>query len=256
MTFLLRLLLSLILLFCLTLMLAPFTAKGSRIALLVAERFLPIEIEYGGGKFSQQLQIRRLGYQANGLKIELSDVIVELSPQCLWRSAICFRQVQATQLEIGLLQDTEGDPLETATTKGDVSADLVEFPVALEAKSLTIASTRIHWTGGEWRQGPAQLSLRVAGSTVEILRASFSRPHLELRESAENEIVESNAIAFPSIDLPLKLRVDGLYLEQPSWNIFGVEHQHASIELQGSWRNTYLQLRQLRIDSGEWGELS
>jgi autotransporter translocation and assembly factor TamB len=251
----------LVLLFFTALLFAPFTQPGSRALLGMVDRFSPLEIEYGSGTLNGQLRINRLVLTTASVTLQLRDVVAVLAPGCLWRSAICFSQLQAGHLDIAVLPGAEEEPsqgkaAQDGSAKERTDSELIVFPFAVEANDLELESTRIHWRDGEWRQGPASIQLRISGSTIEVSSAVIAEAHLELREARTAKKPVSDAIILPRIDLPLELKVGELLLQRPSWNLYGTAQQLQSIVLQGSWRNTQLQLTQLGAASTSWGELS
>jgi len=256
-----RTILLLALLFFMALLFAPFTQQGSRALLAMVDLFSPLEIEYGGGSLDGQLRLERLVLPTAGVTLELHKLITVLAPGCLWRSAICFHQLQVGHLDITILSGTEGDPgrnptAENRTVKDRTDSELIVFPFAVEADFLELESTRVHWQDGEWRQGPASMQLRISGSIIEVASAVITEAHLELRESETAKDPVSDTIVLSPIDLPLELKIGELLLERPSWNFYGTQHQLQSLVLEGSWRNTQLQLTQLGVASTTWGELS
>jgi len=251
-----RSLLFLMLLVPATALLALFTEQGSDRLLNLVQRLTPLEIAYVSGSLSGELRLSHLRYQTASMRLQLDDVVTELAPGCLWRSAICFRQLQAGHLDIALLPGEDDGQNTPAARAIETDAELIVFPIPLEAASLTLGSARVAWQDGEWRQGPAQIEARIGGSTIEVLRAVISEPHLALRESSQAEAPAADTLALPRIDLPLALSVDALHLERPSWSVYGQEHQLESIAIQGSWVSTSLELAHLDVESDAWGELA
>lgn len=259
MKYLWRGILLLMLLLPTALLLGVVTEPGSRAVLDAADRWTPLEIEYGGGTIAGRLRIKRLVMPTDGLVLQLRDLVAEIAPGCLWRSAVCFTQLQASYLELGLLPGADSEP-QSPAVQGRPAAEredsaLIVFPVTLETDALAVEAARVHWQGGEWRQGAAQIQLRIDGSTVEIIDAVIDSAHLELHDADTPEIALSQTISLPRINLPLELQVQQLQLHQPSWNAYGAVHQHHSIELRGYWLNTQLRLHHLGVVSQELGEL-
>ena len=255
MKYLWRVLLFCMLLLPVSLLLALFTEQGSEGLLAAVVRLAPLEIEYGSGTFSGRLHLRRVRYQTDGLRVQLDDVVAAIAPACLWRSALCFRQLQAAHLDIALLPGSEDEQDPQDASPRDRDAPLIVFPLPLETDALLLESIRIQWQSGEWRQGPAQGQVRLGGSTIEVIDAVLTRPHLELRESVEvAEVLATRVLS--RIDLPLELIVTRARLEQPSWDFYGTGNQCQEIELQGSWTNTRLQLSRLAVDGGDLGQLA
>ena len=143
----------------------PLTETGSRLVLDNAGGLLGLEVEYGGGTLAGELEVRRLAWRNDGLALELSGVVLELSPACLWHSRVCFRQLDAQRLEITVIPGTDSqfDP-----PPGDVS--LLEFPVPLEARSLKLDTLLVTWQSGEWRQGSVEAEVLISGSTIAVNR--------------------------------------------------------------------------------------
>ena len=234
-------------------LLALFTEQGSERLLNLAQRLTPLEVSYVSGSFSGELRLRQVRYHTASMRLQLDDIITELAPGCAWRSTICFRQLTVGHLDIELVPGAdEGQPT-SAHEAAATDAELVVFPVALEAPSLALASVRVAWQDGEWRQGPAQIEARLEGSTIEVTRAAIDDAHLALRESSEPPAVVSESLSLPRIDLPLQLTVHALQLERPSWSVYGQEHRHIGIHLQGHWLSTNLELTQLHVEDDDWG---
>ena len=251
----------LVLLLFVALLFAPFTQQGSRVLLGMVDRFSSLEITYDSGSLDEQLWIKRLVLPTAAVTLEMRKLVIVLAPGCLWRSTVCFHQLQAEHLDITILPGTEdGHSPDTVTrsrtARDTADSELIIFPFAVEVDDLELESTRIHWQGGEWRQGPASLQLRISGSTIEVAGAVITEAHLELRASETAKDPVSDTIVLSPIDLPLELKVGELLLERPSWNFYGTQRQLQRLVLEGSWRNTQLQLTQLDVASTTWGELS
>ena len=253
MKYLWRILLGVMLLVPACTLLALFTEQGSAGLIKIAQRVTPLEISYAGGSFSGELRLRHLRYQTASMRLQLDDILTELAPGCLWRSTLCFRQLTVGHLDIALLPGGDDGQLSSAPAAPVTDAELVVFPVALEADSLTLASVRVAWQDGEWRQGAAQIEARIEGSSIEVTQAVIDEAHLLLRESSEPQPVLSESISLPRIDLPLQLTVHALQLERPSWSVYGQEHRHNSIHLQGHWLSTHLELTELEVQDDIWG---
>jgi autotransporter translocation and assembly factor TamB len=237
------------------LLFALLTEPGSRNLLGAVGHFAPLEIEYGSGTLAGRLNLKRIIYQTDGLRVELDDVVAELAPTCLWRSTLCFRQLRIEQLDIALLPDTAQVQSAQDSSGQELDAGLFKFPVPLESNFLLIQSMRVHWQDGEWAQGAAQLQVRVSGSTIDVLDAELMAPRLELRGSA-GDALATDILVLPRINLPLELNVAALRLDQPSWRFYGKDYQTQSIALQGEWMNTRLQLAGLQLNSSDFGQLA
>jgi translocation and assembly module TamB len=235
----------------------PFTGQGTRTLVATADRLLPLEIQYRGGTLAGQLQLTRLVWAGDGVRVELQDLVAQLAPACLWYSKICFDQLQARQLDVLLLPGPDAehavaDP--TTAVDPDAPAALVVLPVHLEAASLVVENTLVQWQGGQWRQGRMRGGVVMSGSTIAVASTVVAKARLELRDSDTPPSVEP--IVLPRIDLPLELVVEELLLTDPSWSVYGQEQQLQALILGGSWRNMALRLQQLDIRSAELGELS
>ncbi|MEZ5501453.1 MAG: hypothetical protein R3E50_01910, partial [Halioglobus sp.] len=69
--------------------------QGTHWLLRTAQRYLPLELEYASGSLAGRLQLKRLLYQSVDLRVELDDLVLEVAPECLWRSVICLKQLGA-----------------------------------------------------------------------------------------------------------------------------------------------------------------
>ena len=194
-----RLLVALLLLPIVAVTLMPFTDWGSRLVLTNAGRMLPLDIEYGAGTLAGELQLRRLAWASDTLRLELEGLVMELEPGCLWRSAICFRQLDARRLFISVLPDVAGEP---GPDQADADNAMFEFPVPLDAPSVYLDALSVRWQGGEWRQGKLEGSVAISGSTVRVGRTRLQQARLELAGDSGSD----GPVELPEISLPLELR--------------------------------------------------
>ena len=251
-----RLLLALFVLLPLALAAALFSESGSRALLELVDRYSPVQLDYAGGTVAGQLRLRRLALTTDGLVLEVTDLSAQLAPDCLWRSALCFSELQASGLDIALSAGDASESSRASDAETATDNEMLVFPVQIEADALSLDALRIRWPGGEWTQGPARLGLRLRESTVEISDAVLTRPTLHLHDTGEPPPAQTDRIDLGRIDLPLELSVQALRLEEPGWNTYGSEHRLQHLALRGHWRRTRLQLQQLDGTDSEWGELS
>lgn len=233
---------------------APFMPWSTRLLLAGVARFSPLEIDYGSGSLAGELHIVRLAMAGDNLMLELDDLRTELVPACFWRSALCFRQLHAGSLALELLpsSDNEEAPADDVET-GD--AGLFSIPVRIEAEQLSVQSTRVAWSDGEWRQGPMLARVEVGGPHVDVIEATVSDAYLELREG-DIPPPTSAMVELPDIELPLDLAVDHLLVQQLQLNVYGQAQVLQSVELQGDWRKARLRLASARIEAAPWGSLT
>ena len=104
--------------------LLPFTDTGSRWALEHAGRFLELELEYQAGTLAGELEVRRIAWTGDSVSIELSGVVLELSPRCLWYSRVCFEQLSAQEMKIALSSGSDSEAaVETADDRAETETD-------------------------------------------------------------------------------------------------------------------------------------
>lgn len=226
--------------------LAVLTEPGARTLLRAVERLSPVEIDYGGGTLGGALQLQSLRYEAGAVRLELRDVSAELSPACLWRGAVCLRELRVGTVTIDLLPQDADQQAES----------LIVFPLVLEAERLEIGSLHVRWSGGEWRQGAMHADVRLQQSTVEVRAASIVEPRLVLRETGSADGDPGEPITLPAIAMPLHLLVDDLQLLKPAWDVYGERYTQDQISIQGQWQHSALQVDSLVISKRELGELS
>jgi autotransporter translocation and assembly factor TamB len=248
----LRLLLFLVVVLCA----APCTEWGTRFLLRGAERVLPLTIEYSGGSLVGGLRLARLRYAIEGLQLDLREVEAELELACLWRSTVCFRQLQAQSLDIVLLPDPGAAENVDRNESTAAEAQLIEFPLALEADSLNLGTLSVRWQDGEWRQGSLKGHVRVHESAIEVLSARIVQPELILQQSATAVDATQRRITLPRIDLPLELSVNKLQLVRPVWNFYGSVHRQDMLLVAGHWSHSTLQLHTVRAAGSELGDVS
>jgi autotransporter translocation and assembly factor TamB len=221
-----------------------FTEIGSRWALENTGRILGLEVEYENGTLAGELEIRRLAWNGDSVSVELGDTVLQLSPGCLWRSSVCFRQLFARSLTIAMT----GDSAEKAASE-DADDLLIKFPVPLVAKSLVLETLSVTWGGGEWRQGRIEAAVEISGSRIRVGRAVIHGANLALRDTGNS----GQPFELPQISLPLELQVDELVLEQGSWDLYGNGGELQSLGLKGGWLRDSLQLKELQLQSAEFG---
>lgn len=229
----------------------PLTAPGNRLLLALVDRFTPLEIEYRGGSIAGRLQLARLALNAGGVALEITGLETELTPACLWRSAICLRQLNAGQVNV------------TVTAGGDdggdeppIDAGMIEFPVRVEVENLYTDGVRVTWPGGSWQQDQMRASVVVGGSGITVGDATVEGGRLELHDTGESQESPAGDIVLPPIRLPLELVVDPLTLNNPSWDAYGVQQGHREVVLRARWRESRLQVEQLDASTAAWGELT
>ena len=235
---------------------AVSTELGSRAVLRLADHLLPLEIDYGGGSLGGRLVLDGLLFQTDSVRIEVNDAVVELSPDCLWRAAICFDRLQVGQLDIDVLPlstDVSHPPTPNADDQG---AALIKFPVPIEADSLDVKKLRVRWPGGAWQQGSLLARVHLYRSTVQLDSVRIVDSQLTLRDTSNAPIASVAATQLPSIDLPLNLSVEDLQLINPAWDFYGEIQRQENVALTGSWVHTDLNVKKLELRSGELGELS
>lgn len=249
-----RTLLALLLLLSATLLYVLLTERGTQLLVDAAQRFTPLEIHYSSGSLGGQLQIERLRYQTEGLSLALDDVLIVIEPNCLWRGVFCFRQLHAARLDIAILPAVEDSTAPPAAGSAAAAAQLIVFPIPIEAVSLEIASVHIRWPGGQWLQGPAHGAVRILNSLVELSSVTLLQPILTLEESSS--AVATDTTTLPSISLPIELAITRAELLHPTLDLYGETHALHSIRLQGAWHGSKLRLLQMDADGGELGELA
>jgi translocation and assembly module TamB len=248
---LLRLLLVIALLSGMLLLSLPLTAPGSRLLFGAIDRLTPLEIKYRSGSLASELQLDLLAVETGSLALKLEQLQVALVPACLWRSELCLRRLQAARFDLAL----RGEPVEEKPGALAATA-MIQLPVAVTVEVLAVDALRVQWRGGEWRQGAMRARVALAGSTVAISGATVKQAHLELHAAEQAEEPSGEEIELPAVALPLELRVEELALQEPSWDAYGTQHRHQSIELRGSWRGTRLHLLQFDARTAQWGRLS
>jgi len=232
------------------LVLLPFTGGGTHWLLARVQDFAPLEVEYAGGTLAGELQLSRVSWSDPDLRLDLSDAVLELDLRCLWHSVFCLQQLQARQLDIVILPGADTAAAEPAVSVAAASAALVIFPFRMEVPNLYLSGLSVRWQDGEWRQGALEGAVSIGGSTIHVSRALVQDARLVLAETPS----DTEPVELPEVDLPLELQVDGLLLQQAGWDLYGWQDSLSSLQLQGNWRNTRLQLDSLQLRSAGFGE--
>jgi len=231
---------------------ALFSTPGSRAIVALADRYLPLDLEFAGGSIAGgELRLARIGWEDEDVRLELRDVAAELEPRCLWRSVLCLRRLAVGALELAVLPGGPASAEQPPVVAGG-DAELFEFPVPVEIPVVTVGATRIHWEGGEWCQDSLRGGVTLRGSAIELTDALAAGALLRLEESAPAAPLASR-VELPEIDLPLVLVVDELALDAPAWDLFGVAGELSELRLRGRWRNRRVEVEELRVASVEFG---
>ena len=255
MKILLRSLLVLLLLAA-ALLLAVSTELGSQRLLKVLEQVFPIEVDYGSGSLSGRLYLNALRVETDSVQMELTHLVAEIDPVCLFRSTICLREFQAKDWDIALLENSEPALQSSPDLNAQNTAELITFPVALELERLDIAALHVHWSGGDWQQGSMQGQVYISGSVIEVFTGIIIEPRLSLQKTTDDNIADPGPTVLPRVDLPFDLVVSELTLIEPSWDLYGAQYQQDSIVLAGRWLNRVLKMTQLDVSSQDLGELA
>ncbi|MCP5131038.1 MAG: translocation/assembly module TamB domain-containing protein [Pseudomonadales bacterium] len=230
----------------------PFTETGSRLLVDQASRFLPMEIEYGGGTLAGELRVEHLAWSGDSVRLELRGTVLQLVPNCLWNSEICFAKLHARQLDVTLLPDPGSEPDEP----GDGDEGLFEFPVPLETGDLQLDGLSVQWDGGQWSQGQLRGAVRISGSTIDVERALVLDSRLDVTGGDDTGPGGDGSIVLPEIYLPLDLRVGKLVLERGQWSLNGSTGQFDELQLHDSqWQATELRVGDVQLRApalGAW----
>ena len=256
MKLLLRSLLLCGLLLATALLLAVTTELGSRTVFKILQQVAPVEVDYGSGRLSGRLSLKRLRFKTDEVQIELTDLVTEFAPGCLLRTAICLRKLQIGELNIALLESSEPIHALKQDLENNNVAELLAFPAAIEIDSLDLAALRVNWSGGEWQQGATQGRVHISGSVIQVFTGVIMASQLVLPKTADQDVVSSDHTVLPPIDLPFGLLVDELKLLEPAWDLYGAQYRQDSIVLAGRWLNHFLSLTRLDVNNRDIGVLA
>tara|TARA_R110002110_G_scaffold406421_1_gene626253 strand:- start:51390 stop:55100 length:3711 start_codon:yes stop_codon:yes gene_type:complete len=242
-----RLFFGLLLLAPLVLVLLLLTETGSRSVMTALPRFVPVQIDYDSGSLWRELKLKQISYQDETLSLKISGLTLDMAFGCLWRSAVCFEQLDAERLSLTLLETPKDAPEATG------SAPELRFPVALEASALRIGDAVIRWPGGELSLPGTQLQLQIAGSSIALLSGRLRQPLLTLDTAAAEEQDTAARVVPPELALPFTLSIDEVLLEQPGWRIDNRSHELEALQLSGAWSRTQVHLEQLSVTDTRYG---
>lgn len=225
-----------------------FTEAGTRFIVARANQVEGIDIRLAGGSLSGQLRLESAILVFGEVRIELRDLLAQLDRACLWRSAVCFTELEASSLSISIAASGTDE-----TVTEPAAAEFLRWPVRVEAPGLRIGASLVEWPGGSWHQGELLAGVTLYESTVEVEGARLHGATLSLPPSGDEPSGE--ALQMPEIFLPLDLRVNELAAQELTAAIAGVEEHISSLSLSGRW-----EARRLRLDeavvSSDRGELS
>jgi len=230
---------------------APFTEIGTAQMVRLVDRFTPFDLEYGGGRLGSEFHLHYLSLTTEDIELHLENVRAHIIPACLWRSALCFAQLDVQALTLDVLPSEEDG--ESQSPADPEPKELLDLPVAAETDSLRVGSAIIRWPTGRWEQGSLQAAVHIGGHSIDVLHAVVQGALLGLDGDSAEE--RGQPLSLPSIDLPLQLSVDDLQLHSPSFEVSGTKQQFDRLQLKGRWRNRDLQLQELVIEAPEWPDL-
>lgn len=228
----------------------PFTALGTRILVEMLDSMTDMEIVYGSGSLSGELELERFVYREDDDSV---TVIVRrpratLDTGCLWRSAICLASLSASGLEVGV-RSVEADP--GLLQQIDMPNPFWPLPLPIETGDVVLHDVYIHWEGGELRSEVVSGAVNLQGKRVHVKNAIARNSVLLV--SPEEEEPQEEAITLPDVDLPVRLMIDGARLESSTLDIAGQVQHIDSIEVAGQWRRTLMRLKRGKISVAEWG---
>ena len=238
------------------LLLAVTTELGSRSVFKILQQVAPVEVDYGSGRLSGRLSLKRLRFKTDGVQIELTDLVTEFGPGCLLRTVICLRKLQIDELNIALLKSSEPVQELQQDLEDENVAELLVFPAAIEIDGLDVGALHVNWSGGEWQQGATQGRVHISGSVIQVFTGVIMASQLVLPKTADQDVARSDQTALPHIDLPFELLVDELKLLEPAWDLYGAQYRQDSIVLAGRWLNHFLSLTRLDVNSRDIGGLA
>ncbi|GAB5452536.1 MAG: translocation/assembly module TamB domain-containing protein [Halioglobus sp.] len=231
-------------------LLGLYTGAGVRALLPLAARLGGIEAQYGGGSLAGTLRLENLRMQREGLSFSAGEVTLRAELGCLWRGAICLRELGIGSLALSI----EGGAAQEPAAPVAAPAAPFEFPVPVTVRALHIDSARIEWPGGQWSQGAARLALDIQGRKIGVTKATVAAATLTLSDTPQGEPAAPGAP--PPIDLPLLLQVENLTLEAPTIVLSGQTYALRRLLLAAAWERNHLRVDQLSLDSAELGQLT
>ena len=112
--------LSLLALLGVVLVFLPANESGTRWLSQLAQRLTPLEIEHRSGSLTSGTIFSRLAYTSGQFQLELNEVFMQLDLDCLWRSTLCFSQLEVGGLNLEL---AAGEVPEAAADGGRADID-------------------------------------------------------------------------------------------------------------------------------------
>ncbi|ABZ76408.1 protein of unknown function DUF490 [Shewanella halifaxensis HAW-EB4] len=96
---------------------------GGHIVVKLADIFVPdLELDYKSGQINRQLELNYAAWQMNGVKVEISDLVLAWNPMCLMQKQLCVEQLTSSKVNVEIdtaLIGEEGPTLDEPTTAHD-----------------------------------------------------------------------------------------------------------------------------------------
>ncbi|MGS0680070.1 translocation/assembly module TamB domain-containing protein [Shewanella sp. 125m-7] len=77
------------------------TQFGGHITVKLADFFVPdLELDYKSGQINRQLELNYAAWQMNGVKVEISDLVLAWNPVCLMQKQLCVEQLTSSKVNV------------------------------------------------------------------------------------------------------------------------------------------------------------
>ncbi|MEP1870258.1 MAG: translocation/assembly module TamB domain-containing protein [Paraglaciecola sp.] len=114
-----------------------FTPYGAKVLLNTADSMLePLDIEYGSGGLSSELNLTRLEWRDAGTQAVLNDLTVSISFECIWQLAVCVDSLSTSKVAVNIAKASPPD------SRG-VTTSVITMPIPVSVKNIDISNLSV-----------------------------------------------------------------------------------------------------------------
>lgn len=114
-----------------------FTPYGARVLLNTADSMLePLNIEYGSGGLSTELQLTRLEWNDSSTQAIFDDLKVSISFECIWQLAVCVESLSTAKVEVNIAKGSNTDTADSAVS-------VVTLPIPVSVENIDISNLSV-----------------------------------------------------------------------------------------------------------------
>lgn len=238
------------------------TSWGAQTVIGVANKLEIVEIDYQQGTLLTELNLTKLDVIVDNIALTGEEISVNIHFRCLAKMELCFEKIHIEK--VSLVEAASKELLEQAIeTTIDSDHTLVEFPLSVSITSLEIDYLFIDNPGVDIEFHKIASELALYQSNVDINQPTIKHIAIHAQDksssTAKAEETETNEwplTSLPTIDLPIKLALNGLAIETVDLQVDAQSlHTIDNISLSAEWQTTQATINQFLLHTGEIGAI-